>query len=370
MKSILAVIALMLLAIAGCKPKPEATTSLNEKIWGQDGDKAVYLYTLTNKNGMEIKITNFGGIITSVTVPDKNGVMENVVLGFDSLKSYLAGHPYFGSLVGRYGNRIAKGKFVLNDTTYTLAVNNGENHLHGGLKGFDKQVFSLDTAYSTQDSVVLALSYLSAHMEEGYPGNLRVKVSYVLTGNNEIKIFYEAETDRPTVLNLTNHSYFNLTGGKENILNHEMVLMADSITPTDSSLIPTGILTPVSGTAFDFTSVHTIGERIDQVPGGYDVNYKLRNKSGEYVQAAEVFEPNSGRVLEAFTTEPGIQFYTGNFLDGSLTGFKGIVYLQHYGFCLEAQHFPDSPNKSQFPTVVLNPGGKYRQLTVYRFSVR
>ncbi len=370
MKSISVAFVFFLLAMAGCKPTPNTSASLNEKIWGREGDKTVYLYTLTNKNGMEVKISNFGGIITSLTVPDKSGVMENVVLGFDSLKSYLAGHPYFGSLVGRYGNRIAKGKFVLNDTTYTLAVNNGENHLHGGLKGFDKQVFSLDTAYSTGDSVVLALSYLSSHMEEGYPGNLRVKVSYVLTGNNEVKIFYEAETDRPTVVNLTNHSYFNLTGGKDNILNHELLLMADSITPTDSSLIPVGILAPVSGTAFDFTSTHKIGERIEQVPGGYDVNYKLRNKTGEYVQAAEVFEPTSGRVLEAFTTEPGIQFYTGNFLDGSLTGFKGIVYLQHYGFCLEAQHFPDSPNKPQFPTVVLNPGEKYRQLTVYRFSVR
>jgi aldose 1-epimerase len=370
MKSIIVAIVFFLLVMAGCKPTPNASTSLNEKIWGREGDKTVFLYTLTNKNGMEVKISNFGGIITSVTVPDKNGIMENVVLGFDSLKSYLAGHPYFGSLVGRYGNRIAKGKFVLNDTTYTLAVNNGENHLHGGLKGFDKQVFRLDTAYSTQDSVVLALSYLSTHMEEGYPGNLLVKVWYVLNSNNEIKILYEAETDRPTVLNLTNHSYFNLTGGKENILNHELVLMADFITPTDSTLIPTGILAPIGGTAFDFTSAHPIGERIDQVPGGYDVNYKLRNKTGEYVQAAEVFEPTSGRVLEAFTTEPGIQFYTGNFLDGSLAGFKGVVYQQHYGFCLEAQHFPDSPNKSQFPTVVLNPGEKYRQLTLYRFSVR
>jgi aldose 1-epimerase len=370
MRSILSVIVLMLLAMAGCKPKPEATTTLNEKIWGQDGDKSVYLYTLTNKNGMEVKITNYGGIITSVTVPDKNNIMENVVLGFDSLKSYQGEHPYFGSLVGRYGNRIARGKFVLNDTTYNLAVNNGVNHLHGGLKGFDKQVFQVDTAYATTDSAVLNLSYLSIDGEEGYPGNLTVKVSYILTGNNEIKIRYEAETDRPTVLNLTNHSYFNLTGCKENILNHELVLMADSITPTDSTLIPTGILAPVRGTAFDFSGAHKIGERIGRVPGGYDINYKLRNKTGEYVQAAEVFEPSSGRVLEAYTTEPGVQFYTGNFLDGSLTGFNGVVYKKHYGFCLEAQHFPDSPNQPQFPTVVLNPGHKYRQLTVYRFSVR
>lgn len=370
MRSILVVFAFMLLLIAGCKTKPESTTSLNEKIWGEDGDKAVYLYTLTNKNGMEVKISNFGGIITSITVPDKNGVMENVVLGFDSLKSYLAGHPYFGSLVGRYGNRIAKGQFVVDGVTYMLAINNGPNHLHGGLKGFDKQVWEVDTAYSTMDSVVLCLSYLSADMEEGYPGNLKLNVDYVLTGNNEIKINYEAETDKATVLNLTNHSYFNLTGSRENVLNHEVLLLADSITPTDTALIPTGVLAPVAGTPFDFTGAHAIGERIDQVPGGYDINYKLRNLTGQLVQAAEVYEPVSGRVLEAFTTEPGVQFYTGNFLDGSLTGFGGVKYEKHFGFCLEAQHFPDSPNKSQFPTVVLNPGEKYRQLSVYRFSVR
>jgi len=361
---------MLMLIVSGCKPKQESVSSLNEMIWGQQRDKLINLFILTNSNGMEVKISNFGGIITSVTVPDKNGVMENVVLGFDSLKSYQAGHPYFGSLVGRYGNRIAKGKFVLNDTTYTLAVNNGENHLHGGIKGFDKQVFNVDSVYSSRDSVVLALSYMSAHMEEGYPGNLLVKVRYVLTGNNEIKIWYEAETDRPTVLNLTNHSYFNLTGCRENILNHELVLMADSITLTDSTLITTGMLAPVAGTAFDFTTAHKIGERIGEVPGGYDINYRLRNSTGYLVQAAEVYEPVSGRLLQAFTTEPGIQFYTGNFLDGTLAGYNGTAYEKHYGFCLEAQHFPDSPNKPQFPTVILNPGSTYRQLTVYKFSTR
>jgi aldose 1-epimerase len=370
MKAITVGLAMLILMVAGCKPKQESVSSLNEKIWGQVGDKVVYLYTLTNKNGMEVKITNFGGIITSVTVPDKNGVMENVVLGFDSLKSYQAEHPYFGSLVGRYGNRIAKGTFILDDTTYTLAVNNGVNHLHGGVKGFDKQVFNTDTAWSTLDSTIVVFSYLSPHMEEGYPGNLKVKVSYVLTGNNEIKIAYEAETDRPTVLNLTNHSYFNLTACKENILNHEVVLMADSITPTDSALIPTGILAPVAGTAFDFTSAHKIGERIDQVPGGYDINYKLRGTTGQLAPAAEVYEPASGRLLQVYTTEPGIQFYTGNFLNGTITGFHGVVYEKHYGFCLETQHFPDSPNQPLFPTTVLRPGERYRHLTVYRFSLR
>lgn len=361
---------MLVLLLTSCKPGPESATSLDEMIWGHEGDRVVNLYTLTNKNGMEVRITNFGGIITSVIVPDRNGTMENVVLGFDSLKSYQAGHPYFGSLVGRYGNRIAKGKFTLNDSTYHLAINNGENHLHGGLKGFDSQVFNVDTAFATPDSIVLALSYLSPDMQEGYPGNLKVSVRYVLTNLSEIKIFYEAETDRPTVLNLTNHSYFNLTGCKENILNHEVKLMSDSITPTDTTLIPTGLLAPVAGTAFDFTSPHKIGERIGEVPGGYDINYKLRNTTGQMVQAAEVYEPVSGRLLQAYTTEPGVQFYTGNFLDGSLTGHHGVRYEKNFGFCLEAQHFPDSPNQPTFPTVVLNPGEKYRQLTVYKFSVR
>jgi aldose 1-epimerase len=370
MKFLTVCLAACLLILSGCKPKEAKVSPLSEITWGKEGDKVIKLFTLTNKNGMEVRITNFGAVINSIVVPDRNGKMENVVLGFDSLKSYQGTHPYFGSLVGRYGNRIALGKFSLNGNNYTLAVNNGVNHLHGGIKGFNKQVFQIDTTYSAADSSVISLSYLSPDMEEGYPGNLKVKVNYVLTSNNEIKIEYEAESDKPTVLNVTNHSYFNLTGCKENILNHELVLMADSITPTDSTLIPTGILAPVAGTPFDFTVAHKIGERIDQVPGGYDINYKLRNKTGQLVQAAEVYEPSSGRVLQAFTTEPGVQFYTGHFLDGSLTGFNGTKYQIHYGFCLEAQHFPDSPNKPQFPSVVLNPGQKYTQLTVYKFSVK
>lgn len=370
MKAITIILLALTLVVSGCKPKPATPKSLDEISWGKDGDKEVKLFTLTNKNGMEVKITNFGAIITSIVVPDRNGKMENVVLGFENLEGYQGEHPYFGSLVGRYGNRIALGKFSLDGNTYSLAVNNGVNHLHGGIKGFNKQAFHIDTTYSTPDSSVISLSYLSADMEEGYPGNLTLKVNYVLTNNNEIKIEYEAETDKPTVLNVTNHSYFNLTAGKENILNHEIVIMADSITPTDETLIPTGILSPVAGTPFDFTAAHKIGERIDQVTGGYDINYKLRNKTGQYVQAAEVYEPVSGRVLQAFTTEPGVQFYTGNFLEGNLTGSNGIVYQKHYGLCLEAQHFPDSPNQPQFPSVVLNPGEKYRQLTVYKFSVK
>jgi len=370
MKANIIGLSLVILVVSGCKPKPDVSAPLNDRLWGQEGGLAVYLYTLSNKNGMEVKITNYGGIITSVKVPDKKGVKDNVVLGFDSLSSYQSGHPYFGSLVGRYGNRIAKGKFVLDDIAYSLAVNNGVNHLHGGIKGFDKQVFRVDTAWSAMDSAVLELSYLSPDMEEGYPGNLQVRVSYVITGSNEIKIWYEAETDKATVLNLTNHSYFNLTGCRENILNHELVLMADSITPTDTTLIPTGVLAPVAGTPFDFTSAHKIGERIGEVPGGYDINYKLRNITGELVKVAEVYEPISGRLLEVFTTQPGVQFYTGNFLDGSLKGYQGINYQKHHGFCLETQHFPDSPNKPGFPSVVLRPGEQYKHLTVYKFSVR
>jgi aldose 1-epimerase len=216
----------------------------------------------------------------------------------------------------------------------------------------------------------VVLSRLSRDMEEGFPGNLHVQVTYVFTNNNEIGINYEAVTDKPTVLNLTNHSYFNLTGGKESILGHELLLFADSITPTDESLIPTGVLAPVSGTAFDFTSAHTMGERITEVPGGYDINFKLRKSAGEFVQAAEAYEPKSGRLLQAYTTEPGVQFYTGNFLDGTIKGHDGITYEKHYGFCLEMQHFPDSPNQPQFPSTVLLPGEKYTQQTVYKFSVR
>lgn len=369
MKTSIVLLAVLIL-FAGCKPGKNSETSLATLQWGQADGLQVHQFTLANKQGMVVKISDFGATITQIWVPDKKGLLENVVLGFDSLSGYQGEHPYFGALVGRYGNRIAKGMFTLNDTVYTLAVNNGVNHLHGGLKGFNKHVFSVDTAYAAADSVVLAMSYLSADMEEGYPGNLKVQVQYVLTENNEIKISYKAETDKPTVLNLTNHSYFNLTSGKEDILGHQLALLADSITPTDSTLIPTGILTPVSGTPFDFTTPHAIGERISQVPGGYDINYKLRNTTGAYVMAAEVYEPKSGRVLEAFTTEPGVQFYSGNFLDGTLTGFNGVVYKQHFGFCLETQHFPDSPNQPAFPTVVLKPGETYRQLTVYKFSIR
>lgn len=371
MKNLIVLVIVFSALWASCKQNVESDQlKIKRESWGQVDDKNVELVTMTNTNDMVVKITNYGGIIAYVAVPDKNGVLENVVLGFDNLDQYLKDHPNFGAFIGRFGNRIGGAKFTLNDTVYTLAANNGPNTLHGGIKGFGKQVLNIDTLYSKGDSSVLKLSRLSPHMEEGFPGNLMVYVTYTLTPDNEIVIDYEAETDRPTVVNLTNHSYFNLTGAKESVLGHELTLFADSITPTDNQLIPTGKLASVKDTPYDFTSPHTIGERIDQIRGGYDINYKLRNKPGEYVKVAEVYEPVSGRLIEAYTTEPGVQLYTGNFLDGSLVGHGGIAYQKYFGLCLETQHFPDSPNKPNFPSTVLNPGEKYTQKTVYKFSVR
>lgn len=327
----------------------------------------VDLYTLSNANGVTVKITNYGGIVTSLTVPDKNGQMDDVVLGFDSLDKYLEGHPYFGAIVGRYGNRIAKGKFTLNGTEYKLAANNGENHLHGGIKGFDKVVWNAEIV-KKENEVAIKLSYLSKDGEEGYPGNLSVVVIYTLTNDNELKILYEAETDKPTPINLTHHSYFNLKGaGNGNILGHLMTFAADRFTPVDEGLIPTGELRSVKDTPMDFTVSKAIGERIDRVKGGYDHNYVLNDWDGSLRQAAKVVEPASGRVMEVWTTEPGLQFYTGNFLDGTITGKNSKVYHKHYGFCLETQHFPDSPNKPEFPSTILEPGEKYTHTTIYRF---
>ncbi|HEX2935999.1 MAG TPA: aldose epimerase family protein [Bacteroidales bacterium] len=357
-------------ALVACTSKPKAPgLGITKEAWGQANGKEVTLYTLTNNTGMVVKISTLGGILQSIVVPDKNGNFENVLLGFDSVQGYLGKQPFFGELVGRYANRIAKGKFKLNGTEYQLAVNDGSNHLHGGIKGFGKQVWNAAELMGT-DSIGLALTYVSQDMEEGYPGTLTTKVTYVLNNNNELKIFYEAETDKPTVLNLTNHAYFNLSSGKESILNHELTLNADSITPTDSTLIPTGKMVAVAGTGFDFLQPHKIGERIDSIPGGYDINYVLNKKGKELSLAAQVYEPTSGRFMEAYTTEPGIQFYSGNFLDGTLTGSRGIQINKHWGLCLEAQHYPDSPNQPNFPTTVLNPGEKYTQLTVYKFSTK
>lgn len=361
------IVILCAVMLSACTSKPKL--AVKKESWGKTDGKDVFLFTLTNNNGTSVKITNYGASITAIFAADKNGKFENVVLGFDSLSGYLGKHPYFGGIIGRYGNRIAKGKFTLNGTEYTLATNDGPNHLHGGVAGFNRRVWDA-AEFSGPDSVGIVLTYKSADMEEGYPGNLSTKVTYVFNNSNELKIYYEAETDKPTVLNLTNHAYFNLSAGKESVLGHELTLYGDSITPVDSTLIPLGVLASVKGTGFDFTQPHKIGERIDSIRGGYDHNYKLNRTGAGMFLAAEVYEPTSGRLLQTLTTEPGIQFYSGNFLDGTLIGSGNIKIEKHFGLCLESQHFPNSPNQANFPSTVLNPGEKYTQLTIYKFSVK
>ena len=305
----------------------------------------------------------------------KNGNLEDVVLGFDSLSSYVKNNPFFGCIVGRYGNRIAKGKFKLDDQTYTLAINNGENHLHGGLKGFDKVVWAGDS-YNTPDGAVLKLTYTSKDLEEGYPGNLQTEVTYTLTNENELKIDYKATTDKKTIVNLTNHSYFNLSGNtKTDILNHVLSLAASKFLPVDKGLIPTGELKDAKGTPFDFTTPHVIGERINekdqqlQFGGGYDHCW-IFDDADKLSPKATVYDSTSGRFLEVFTTEPAVQFYSGNFLNGSVTGRFNTVYTKRFGLCLETQHYPDSPNQPSFPSTVLNPGDVYTSQTIYKFSVK
>lgn len=334
----------------------------------------VEIYTLTNANGLEARIMTYGGTVVSLKVPDRRGKLGDIVLGYETLEGYLKNSPYFGSIIGRYGNRIGKGQFTLNGKQHLLPKNNGENTLHGGIKGFDKVVWKAKEIKSKK-GVGLELSYLSKDGEEGFPGNLSVTVVYTLTKNNELKIDYSATTDKTTVVNLTHHSYFNLAG-EGGILNHESMINARRFTPVDSGLIPTGELRSVKGTPMDLTKSTVIGERIDQqdeqltLGKGYDHNWVLNNNTGRLALAARVYEPGSGRVMEVATTEPGIQFYSGNFLDGSITGKAGQVYKQRSGFCLETQHFPDSPNKPGFPSTVLKPGQRYRTTTIYRFLVR
>jgi len=334
----------------------------------------VDLYTLVNDHGMEVNITNYGGIIVSLLVPDRHGEMADVVLGFETFTPYLDRHPFFGAVVGRYANRIAGGKFSLNGVEYSLAQNNGPNHLHGGLKGFDKAVWQVEQ-FSGENEVGLNLTYLSPDGEEGYPGALTARVVYTLNNDQALKIDYFATTDQDTILNLTNHTYFNLAGTGD-ILDHVVTLNADRFTPIDQTLIPTGELRNVKSTPMDFTQPVAIGARIDQddeqlrYAQGYDHNWVLNHPEGTLGLAAAVYEPTTGRVLEVYTTQPGVQFYTGNFLNGAFTGKKGITYHQRTGFCLETQHFPNSPNQPNFPSVVLRPGQQYAQTTVFRFSTR
>jgi aldose 1-epimerase len=340
------------------------------------GDSAT-LFTLTNAAGAEVQISNFGGVIVAIKVPDRNDSLADVVLGFDALEPYFEDSPYFGALIGRYGNRIAQGKFALDGKEYTLAQNNMGNHLHGGLCGFDKVLWRAEPM-EADSTVGLTLHYTSPDGEEGYPGTLRVTVTYTLTNDNELHIGYQAATDAPTVVNLTNHSYFNLTGrGGSSILDHELMINANRFVPVDSTLIPTGELAEVAGTPFDFREPTAIGAHIEAEHQqldygiGYDHCWVLnKNQEDELTLAATVYEPRSGRMMEVRTTEPGVQFYSGNFLDGTLNGKDGAVYKQRTGFCLETEHFPDSPNQPQFPTTELRPGETYRTTTVYKFSVR
>lgn len=329
----------------------------------------IEIYTLTNKNGLKARIMTYGAILVSLEVPDRSGKMGDIILGYDTLDGYVKNNPYFGAIVGRYGNRIAKGRFSLNGVTYKLAVNNGENHLHGGLKGFDKVVWAAEPRLE-EDGIGVRFGYLSKDGEEGYPGNLQVIVHYALTNDNELRVDYEAATDKPTPVNLTHHSYFNLAAGEADILGHELMLAADRYTPVDKGLIPTGELAPVKGTPMDFTLPAAVGSRIAQVEGGYDHNYVLSKAEVAMGLAARLADPGSGRVMEIYTTEPGIQFYSGNFLDGTITGKSGRVYKKHGGLCLETQHFPDSPNHPKFPPTILQPERTLKSLTIHKFYTK
>lgn len=339
--------------------------------------KAVDVYTFTNANGIEIRAITYGGIITSLKVPDRAGTLGDIVLGFDTLDGYLKDPPYFGAIIGRYGNRIGKGQFTLDGRSHTLAKNNGPNHLHGGVKGFDKVLWNAEPI-KRADGVGVAFTRTSRDGEEGYPGNLTVRVTYLLNDQNDLTVEYHATTDKATPVNLTQHSYFNFAGdGSGDILGHELTINADRFTPVDDTLIPTGTLAPVQGTPFDFRKATAIGARIDQNDPqlkngkGYDHNWVLNRTTAVGPQlAARVFEPKTGRTLEIRTTEPGIQFYSGNFLDGTLTGKGGHVYKHRTGFCLETQHYPDSPNQPAFPTTILQPGKAYATTTVFTFGVK
>ncbi|MEO6722639.1 MAG: aldose epimerase family protein [Ferruginibacter sp.] len=364
--------ALLAGSITSCndqKSEPmEATKGITKASFGNADGKEVSLYTLTNAKGTQVKISTYGGVVTSWVSPDKTGKKSSIVLGFDSLSGYLAKPPYFGALVGRYGNRIAKGKFKIDSSEYTLVTNNGVNSLHGGTKGFDKVVW--EAAVKNDSIPELTLSYLSKDGEEGYPGNLQTQVVYTLTDDDELRIEYNAQTDKPTVLNLTNHSYFNLSGDVvNNILDHTLQIDADNYTPVDTTLIPTGEIKSVKGTPFDFTTAHKIGLQIDSVKGGYDHNFVLNKKDSSLTKVVTLSDEKSGRTLEVSTTEPGVQFYTGNFLDGTIKTSDGKAINKHAALCLETQHFPNSPNQPSFPSTVLRPGQQYHTVTVYKLSV-
>jgi aldose 1-epimerase len=380
------VVVLIAAAAIGCGSKlpSESATSMDttkkaairSARFGQfPGGQPVEIFTLTSGNGMEVRTTSYGAAIVSVRVPDRSGAVADVVLGFDTLDDYVAKNRYFGVVVGRYGNRIAKGRFTLDGRTYELATNNGANHLHGGVKGFDKALWRAEP-FERDGRAGVAYSYVSQDGEEGYPGALRVRVTYTLSPSNELTADYEATTDKATPVNLTQHSYFNLAGdGSGDILGHQLTLDADRFTPVDETLIPTGELAPVAGTPFDFRQPDAIGARIGadhqqlRFGNGYDHNWVVNRKGAGLAHAARVVEPKTGRTLDVSTTEPGVQFYSGNFLDGTVTGKSGRVYQRRYGLCLETQHFPDSPNHPDFPSTILRPGERLQSKTVFAFGV-
>jgi aldose 1-epimerase len=375
---LICVAASLCVLFSGCVKRKDAVQieerlkmSIKKENFGKTADgKEVDLYTLTNQNGLVARVTNFGAILVGLEVPDRDGKPADITLGYDTLAGYIKDKTYIGATAGRYANRIAKGRFKLDGVEYKLAVNDGPNHLHGGLKGFNKVVWN-GRQLEKEEGPAVEFTYHSKDGEEGYPGDLSVTVVYTLTNDNELKIGYEALTSKACPVNLTHHSYFNLTGDAScSILEHVLTMNAGGFTPVDETSIPTGEIESVKGTAMDFTEPTAVGKNIAKVKGGYDHNYVVDNGGKELVFAARVYEPKSGRVMELYTTEPGVQFYSGNFLDGSIKGKAGIIYNKHAGLCLEAQRFPDSPNKPQFPNSILRPGQKYTQLTVHKFYMK
>lgn len=372
----LATAGLIAACLTGCMSTTNSSGTITKADFGQTPDgKPVEIYTLRNAKGAEAKIMTYGGIVQSLKLPDRNGRLEDIVLGYDDLAGYIKETPYFGALIGRYGNRIGGAKFSLEGQTYTLAGNNNGNSLHGGKKGFDKVVWQVAEAEMEDHGPELELTYLSPDGEEGFPGNLKVKAEYTLTDDNELKVEFTAKTDKPTVVNLTHHSYFNLRGqGNGDILGHVVQINADKTTPVDKGLISTGAFADVTGTPFDFRQPTAIGARINdpdtvlQYGPGYDHNWVINKPPGKFGLQARVVEPTSGRVMEVWSDEPGLQFYAGNFLDGSIKGKAGVAYQHRTGFCMEPQHYPDSPNQPQFPSVVLRPGQTYHNVIVYKFS--
>ncbi len=377
---ILLILFFIAMVVAACGQKKEKTRNslkISTAPFGNMPDGTpITLFTLVNSNGMIVKITNYGAIVQSLTAPDKNGKFEDVTLGYDKLEDYIRDKSYFGCIVGRFGNRIAKGKFTLDGVEYTLATNNGPNHLHGGIKGFNKVVWDAEPI-KNRESVGVKLTYLSKDGEEGYPGNLHCTVMYTLTNHNEMQIEYKATTDKATPVNLTHHSYFNLSGnGRRNILDQQLWINADFYTPVDETLIPTGELAPVKDTPFDFTKPTAIGARIHdknqqlEYGHGYDHNWVLNDADGSLKLQASLYDPVSGRLMEIYTEEPGLQFYSGNFLDGSIIGKYGVRYTRNYCAVLETQHFPDSPNQLNFPSTILRPGETYHTVTIYKFLTK